>query len=109
MKIKFNATGLVYGNCWGGGRVAYPSKPLKGYSSLKTLMAKARKMCKSGALDSGMGFESLIGAILVVEEVRSIDQIGETFTNSVCSHHFLGKLSSKDKGFLLDNINMFLI
>ena len=105
MERKFNAKGLVYGNYWGGGRGAYPSESFEGHSSLEALMAKARKMLKSGALDSGMGFESLIGAYLVVEEVRSIDQIGETFSRSVYSHHFIGRLSTKEKYFLSENIS----
>lgn len=109
MEKTFSATGLVYGNLWGGGKGSYPSESFERFTSLKALMAKARKMLKSGALDSGMGFNGLQGAVLLVKEIQTIKQDGKLFCRSESTHHFIGKLSSKEKGFLLDNINMFLI
>jgi hypothetical protein len=56
-----------------------------------------------GRLDSGMGFESLIGAMLEINEVTTIIIKGKIFKNEKFEHVFIGKLTEKQKDFLFNN------
>lgn len=95
----YEITGVVYGNLWGGGEGAYPSRPLQG-DNLAELTKKAKKMLKDGSLDGGMGYESLNGAYLNIETktIKTID--GDEFINKKYDDMFIGKLSDKVKDFL---------
>lgn len=74
--------GIVLGNCWGGGRVFYPSDYVgKEFKSLIDLKEFITKTFKSGALDSGMGFESLIGYLIDLETIRKIRKNNMVFSN----------------------------
>jgi len=102
MKV-FNATGLVYGNLWGGGRGSYPVRKLEWFSSKEKLLEEAEKGL-DGSLDSGMGYESLIGAILLIEEIETIKVDEKEYSRTEYSEEFIGKLSEKEKEFLIDRI-----
>jgi hypothetical protein len=80
MKIKYNISGLVLGICWGGGDAAYPAKKSSG-EKLKLLLRQANDYLQTGALDAGMGFESLKGAILKIETIKRVDIDNEPFFN----------------------------
>ena len=71
-EIEYKITGLVYGNLWGGGMGAYNSKVLEG-NDYKKLIKKANEMLNDGSLDSGMCFDSLKGALLVIETIETIE------------------------------------
>ena len=100
MNKTYHAKGLVYGNLWGGGRGAYSARPLKNFQSKKELISEAERMLKEGSLDSRMGYESLIGARLVIKEVETITQNKKNFSRSEFNVVFIGKLTQKEKRFL---------
>ena len=100
MKKIYNSIGMVLGNYWGGGTGSYPAKKLSGFQSKESLIEEAEKRLKEGSLDSGMGYDSLIGAILEIEEVKIIEIEGEEFENKTYSQEFIGKLSDKQQEFL---------
>jgi len=107
-KKVYNATGVVYGIFWGGGKGSYPATKLRGFSTENELMEEAKKKLKSGSLDSGMGYQKLIGAALEIEEVSTINYNGKSFTNS--DHYdikYIGKLSKLDKDFLDDCLEQY--
>ena len=102
----YKSTGLVYGYLWGGGEGAYPAEnlPYKGYTrelykSKKALLKEATEML-DGRLDSGMGYESLIGAMLDIEEIETIKKNSKQFTRSEFETVFIGDLTDKQKDFL---------
>ena len=92
-KVEYNAEGLVLGYLWGGGKGAYPTKSLTGYESIEALLQKANEMLGDGSLDRGMGFDSLIGAVLYVEKA-----IGKGPYEY--EHIFIGDLKEDEKEFL---------
>ena len=57
---------------------------------------------KSGALDSGMGFEFLKGAVLDIEEIETTKYKGKEFKRSEYITEFIGDLSKKEQDFLLE-------
>lgn len=65
------ARGYVWGNLWDSGSGGYPSETLSNDSEDK-LLKQANEMLENGSLDSGMGFESLIGVWLNIEEIETI-------------------------------------
>jgi len=97
--IKYEASGFVYGYFWGGGEGAYPSEIL--YSTNKNEIIKLANDGLDGSLDSGMGFESLIGAILLIVKITNITINNKVFTNrEYLEHKFIGSLTKKQKKFL---------
>ena len=95
----YKITGTVFGNLWGGGKGAYPAETLQG-NNLEKLKKEANKLLKNGLLDSGMGYENLIGAYLIIETITTKTINGKKFINSECDNKFIGKLSEKEKDFL---------
>jgi hypothetical protein len=102
---KYNATGIVLGNFWGGGKGTYPSEKLTNYDSIEKLLEVAKKMLKKGSLDSGMGFESLIGAGLIIEEFNTLKYNNELFFNSYDTQTYIGDMSQDELEFLEEQIN----
>jgi len=100
-KMKsYKSKGFVLGKLWMGGSGAYPAEPL----TAKTkggLLNKAKRMLKSGALDSGMGFDGLIGAMLYIEEIETINVNGKEYSRSEFSDELIGNLNEEQKEFLL--------
>lgn len=99
--IRITAQGFVFGNCWGGGRCGYRSKVITG-SSMKEVKAIAKEKLASGALDGGMGYESLYGAALVatVETVKIIDD--KEFIHTEHVFFTVGRLSHKEKEYSME-------
>jgi hypothetical protein len=97
--VKYRSTGLVFGNFWGGGRGTYPAVKLS--ADTKEELIKKATEGLDGSLDSGMGYESLIGAILDITKITSITYGGKTFTNEEVEVEFIGELTEKDQDFLL--------
>jgi len=103
MKVKkyYKITGKVLGNCWGGGKVAYQSESYEG-KNLDELMKKINEDLESGALDSGMGYESLIGALMTVETIETITANGKKYHHSEYESEFIGKLSEEEEDFMFE-------
>lgn len=99
MNIKYNFSGIVLGNYWGGGSGSYSAKSFTA-ESLSKGYAIARKKLADGSLDSGMGYESLIGALINVEILETIEKDGKEYTNRVIDYKFIGKMTKKQKDFL---------
>jgi hypothetical protein len=98
--LKFKSSGYVYGFLWGGGKGAYPARELQA-DTKKDLLKQANEGL-NGSLDSGMGYESLIGALLEITTITTVEIEGKPFTNEERDIEFIGKLSDKDKDFLMD-------
>jgi len=78
--IFYTAGGEVLGNLWGGGKGWYPARAYK-HTSKKVLLNEIRKDLKSGALDSGMGYQNLIKANMAITK-HTIKRIGnDNFIN----------------------------
>lgn len=101
MKTTYSAKGLVYGNFWGGGRGSYPSEKVKA-ETLEELNNKINEGIEIGSLDSGFGFNGLIGAIMCIKIHREIEVDGLIFKNEeeVENYEFYGELSEEDRQFL---------
>lgn len=99
MKSTFMAQGLVYGYLWGGGEGAYEARTIRA-SSRKQILEMIESDLKSGALDGGMGYESLIGAYMAVTEIVTTTIDGREFTHKDTEMMFFGKLDEKQKEFL---------
>ena len=77
------AQGVVLGNLWGGGRGYYPSDyEGKQFKSLSSVVQFLNKELKTGGLDSGMGFESLIGYYIFVEKNETFELNNKQYTNT---------------------------
>lgn len=96
---NYIARGFVIGTLWGGGEGAYPSTRIEAKTK-KALLEQAEKMLADGSLDSGMGYESLSGALLDIEIVTTIVSDGKDFFHSDYESIYIGKLSEKQRAFL---------
>ena len=95
----FSAKGLVLGQLWGGGKAAYPAAKLEGPNKA-ALLLEAETRLADGSLDSGMGFESLCGALLEIGQSTFVTLNGKLFVNIEFERVFIGSLSEQDKDFL---------
>jgi len=101
MKKEYIATGVVLGKTWGGGFGAYPSSKI--YAKTKTnILKQAKKDLKTGALDSGMGFEYLKGARLDIKEIKTVIVKGKEYQRADYITEFIGTLTDKEQDFLLE-------
>ena len=98
-QIKFTAKGYVLGNYWGGGQGAYPTIRFTA-NTKEELLEQANKALLDGSLDSGMGYESLIGAVLEIKQTTKIEIDGNDFFNYEYSEEFIGKLNDEQAEFL---------
>ena len=101
-KMTYKAKGMVLGNYWGGGSGAY-STILFETDSKEELLEKANKSLNDGSIDSGMGFESLVGAVLDITIYTTIEIDGEEFTNKKFDFCSIGELTDEQYDFLMDN------
>jgi hypothetical protein len=103
---SYKATGAVYGNFWGGVSSSYPSITIEG-GTLDEIKHKANKALEDGSIDSGIGYESIKGALLNVVEITTIDVEGHTFTNESESELIVGELTDAEKDFLRDYMSWY--
>ena len=99
MKTYYKITCIFYVHYWFCGEGTYKAESLEG-EDLKELIKKAKKMLKDGSLDSGMGYESLIGALLTIEKIKTITKNGKDYQNSEFENLFIGNLTDKQIEFL---------
>ncbi len=92
---RYTAKGIVWGNCWGGGKCGYASEVVTG-STMEEVEKEATRQLESGELDSGMGFESLYAATLTVkvEDIREID--GKEFIHTEHENLFIGQCTENE-------------
>lgn len=99
--LNYKAKGMVLGNLWGGGIGAYPTKWVYGYTK-EELLDNAKKSLDDGSLDKGMGFESLIGAVLNITIITKIEIDDEIFINEKFEFDSVGELSDEQHDFLME-------
>jgi hypothetical protein len=99
-KVKFTATGNVLGNFWGSGQGGYHATPIEA-DTKSELLRIANEKLKDGSLDRGAGFENLIGAILIIEKRTTVEIDGDIFTNQKFEKKYIGKLTKKEKAWLI--------
>ena len=97
---RITVTGYVFGNCWGGGTCGFKARKITG-GTLKEVKAEAKRMFEDGSLDSGMGFESLNGAILEakIETFKRIN--GEVYVNTKYQNFTVGKTTEYQREQIL--------
>jgi len=101
-KVKFTATGNVLGNLWGSGKGGYHATQITADTESEIIKIAKEKL-KDGSLDAGAGFENLIGAILIIEKVTTVEIDGDLFTNKkVGLAKYIGALNKKEKEFLAE-------
>jgi hypothetical protein len=100
-QIKFTAKGFVLGNYWGGGQGAYPTTRFTA-NTKEELLEQANKALKDGSIDSGMGYESLVGAILEIKCITKVEIDGQDFFNHEIEEEFIGKLNDDQADFLTE-------
>jgi len=99
MEKTYHSSGVVLGNYWGGGSGSYGARKFSAPNK-KALIKANRDALKSGSLDSGMGYESLIGALIDIKVSTTISVKGKSFTNVEHETMFIGKLKDSEKEFL---------
>lgn len=99
-KIKYESTGLVYGNYWGGGQGAFSARRLE--AGTKEELLKQAEEGLDGSLDGGMGYESLIGAMLNITKFTTVEIDGREFVNKEHETEFIGDLTDEQIDFLIE-------
>ena len=99
-KVRYEAQGCVLGNYWGGGAGSYPTIKIEG-TTKEEVLEKAHEALANGSLDSGMGYESLIGAVLNVTCITTVEIDGKLFTNEETETEDIGNLTDVQFDFLL--------
>jgi len=107
MKTVYKSNGIVLGNHWGGGSGSYAATTFHSDISKKHLLKQNENALKDGSLDSGMGFENLIGARIIIETIRSRCIHGKIYTNSEYEEITLGVVTEEQEQFLIQALNTF--
>lgn len=100
-QVTFTAKGVVLGNFWGGGKGAYPAQECSAHSE-QELIEQIRSRLDDGSLDSGMGYESLIGAAMTITTTTQIELDDKVFVNKEYNDQFFGDLDESDQDFLIE-------
>ena len=98
--MHYYSTGYVLGNLWGSGQAGYVAQQINS-STKEGLIKKATEMLDNGKLDSGMGFESLIGTLLFVETKTTKTIDGIDYIHSDYEYISIGDLTKDQVEFLL--------
>jgi len=98
---RYTSTGLVFGNFWGGGKGGFKAEPLRA-NTKEELLIQAQKGIEDGSLDSGMGYESLIGAVLNITETETIVKDGKDYRHEESEIEFVGKLNEEEQEMLTE-------
>ena len=97
----WKATGLVYGRNWEFTYNVYPSISFQN-DSYEGLIAEANEALANESIDSGMGFESILGAMLNITCTTFIEIEENTFVNYEETIEFIGNLTEEQQEFLLE-------
>jgi len=99
--ITYRATGIVLGNCWGGGVCGYAANTIKA-TNRASLVQQIENGIKDGSLDSGMGFESLIGAVMVIDEIDTREIDGKEFIAHDYEDEIFGDVMPEQEDMLIE-------
>lgn len=99
--ITYKASGIVLGNYWDGGSGGYTAKTLMA-NTLPDLKQQILAGIADGSLDSGMGYESLIGAAMNIKMIDKREIDGKIFTAIESNIEFFGDLSAEQEDFLIE-------
>lgn len=97
-KYTYSAQGVVYGQYWGGGEGTYAAKK---YSepTIEELRAKIEKDVASGSIDSGMGYQKVLGAVMEITTTTTVEIDGKPFTNEETEIETFGDLTDEQYDF----------
>lgn len=101
--ITYKATGIVLGNLWGSGIGSYPTCEIRA-TNRASLIQQIENGIEDGSLDSGMGFESLVGAVMTIDEIDSQKIDGKTFIAHNYENEMFGDLTEEQEDFLSEAI-----
>jgi len=102
--VKFSSVGVVYGQLWGGGEGTYTSVKLYG-DTKEELIENAKKGIENGSLDSGMGYQKLLGCGLVITKHETITFEGKEYVNEDdVEIEVIGDLNETQNEFILENL-----
>jgi len=99
--LTYKANGMVLGKLWGGGIGGYPAEILTA-DNLTELDKQIERGIEDGSLDGGMGFESLIGAMMSIETIDSRTIDGKKFIASEIEIKVYGYITEKQEEMLLE-------
>lgn len=99
--ITYKATGIVLGNNWGGGISGYPANKINA-NSLRELREEIEERLENGSLDSGMGYQSLIGAIMVIDTIDSREIDGKVFISHDYEDEIFGDITPEQEEWLIE-------
>lgn len=99
--ITYKATGIVLGNCWGSGVCGYPAETITA-TNRASLVKQIENGIKDGSLDSGMGYESLIGAVMVIDMIDSREIDGKTFIAHDYENEIFGDVTPEQEEMLIE-------
>ena len=93
---EYQADGIITGRLWGGGLGFYYARKYTGFKSLDDLKENIKKDFESGAIDSGFGFEKIIGARMKIDKItiKTIDD--DDYVNVKHEMFELGDMSAYD-------------
>ena len=97
--VVYKATGYVYGKLWGGGEGAYPAETINS-ASYDDLCTQIKDGIESGGLDSGMGYQNLIGAVMYIDTITDMEIEGKIFSNVDTTQELFGDLTQDQENFL---------
>ena len=100
---SYKARGLVYGHLWGGGEGSYLAEELSN-DTLSGIIEEINQGIVDGSLDSGMGYESLIGALMIIEMEQKVIINNKAYRNTTTKRYYSKGLSHKQKLFLSRNL-----
>lgn len=99
----FKAEGFVIGNLWGGGQGTYEARKYTA-NTREELVQKCTEALDSGSMDNGMGFESLVSAMIDITKITTIVIDGVSYENedSEIEMTYIGNMTAQQKSYLLD-------
>lgn len=100
-KTTYRTYGTCLGKLWGGGEGAYPTH-IYTADDLDTLIKTVKAEVESGAIDSGMGFEKIIGTVMTIETTTTIEVDGQEYKNITYGDEevVFGELTDKQVDFI---------
>ena len=104
-KKEWRAEGLCYGKYWGGGEGSFEATKYSCYTSEEELVDTIVSDIDNGNIDSGMGYESMLGAVMRVTRTITLDFKGKIFINEESKVAIFGDLTEEQSDFLLEVYN----
>ena len=93
---EYQADGIITGLLWGGGLGFYYARKYTGFKSLDDLKETIKKDFESGAIDSGFGFEKIIGARIKIDKITIETIDDDDYVNVKHEMFELGDMSAYD-------------